>query len=335
MVSLLPLVYSAIAFVAVTSTAQADLICAAGYGASYPAAKLKYPQYADPLKAVEGKGVVTWFTDNHLRNEDVAQVKELVANCQFDERIPVVVYGIPNKDCEAGFSNIGTNKNFSDYKQFLYDLTSLIGERKATYILEPDAIGLLVNGGCAVQLGYLDFLKYAIAELSKNDNADIFLDIGFWVVEGRGQEVARIINQLFEGKENKLKGIVLNTSNYQRTEKMVELCRKFNQIAGREIKCVIDTSRNYLGSPTSGEWCNAKDTGIGIPPTANTGYDLISYFLWIKVPGESDGTCVGQTSPDYMIGPKAGDFFASHFVQLWNNGYFVKELKYQTLPFTN
>lgn len=74
---------------------------------------------------------------------------------------------------------------------------------------------------------------------------------------------------------------------------------------------VIDTSRNgngpnpmagYAAAPydqpanvvstlASGSWCNPPGAGLGLEPTADTGLPLVDAFLWVKIPGESDGQC--------------------------------------------
>ncbi|HEX9440692.1 MAG TPA: glycoside hydrolase family 6 protein, partial [Roseiflexaceae bacterium] len=67
---------------------------------------------------------------------------------------------------------------------------------------------------------------------------------------------------------------------------------------------VIDTSRNGQGpwSPPAHpagdpqDWCNPPDRGLGEPPTANTGQSLVDAYLWVKIPGESDGQCYRWTS---------------------------------------
>lgn len=85
---------------------------------------------------------------------------------------------------------------------------------------------------------------------------------------------------------------------------------------------VIDTSRNGQGpwTPPAGvytdaeDWCNPPDRGLGIAPTTTTGSPLIDAFLWIKVPGESDGLCFrgtgGPLDPERGIAdPAAGQWF--------------------------
>ncbi|MDN3264574.1 glycoside hydrolase family 6 protein [Streptomyces sp. CSDS2] len=83
---------------------------------------------------------------------------------------------------------------------------------------------------------------------------------------------------------------------------------------------VIDTSRNGRGAWTpepgkySGDpepWCNAPGRGLGPRPTADTGVPLVDAYLWVKVPGESDGSCTrgtgGTIDPEYgIVDPPAG-----------------------------
>jgi endoglucanase len=91
------------------------------------------------------------------------------------------------------------------------------------------------------------------------------------------------------------------------------------------IHFVIDTSRNGQGKwippkgkyPDNQDWCNAPGRGLGELPTANTGRPLVDAYLWIKVPGESDGECTrglgaaGETiDPEWgLIDPVSGEWF--------------------------
>ena len=67
---------------------------------------------------------------------------------------------------------------------------------------------------------------------------------------------------------------------------------------------VIDTSRNGQGPwtptasyPDAQDWCNPPDRGLGLRPTANTGEPLVDAYLWVKIPGESDGECTRGLGP--------------------------------------
>jgi endoglucanase len=93
---------------------------------------------------------------------------------------------------------------------------------------------------------------------------------------------------------------------------------------------VIDTSRNGRGSwaPKAGTsykdaqtWCNPPDRGLGSRPTTRTGNPLVDAYLWIKVPGESDGQCDrgmgGGTDPERgSADPAAGAWFAKQAAEL-------------------
>ncbi|QHT57558.1 glycoside hydrolase family 6 [Cellulomonas sp. H30R-01] len=92
---------------------------------------------------------------------------------------------------------------------------------------------------------------------------------------------------------------------------------------------VIDTSRNALGPwqyppdvyPAHEDWCNPPDRGLGVRPTTQTGNPLVDAYLWIKVPGESDGQCFrgtpGPLDPARgMADPAAGQWFTQQAREL-------------------
>ncbi|MEO6715132.1 MAG: glycoside hydrolase family 6 protein [Mycobacteriales bacterium] len=104
---------------------------------------------------------------------------------------------------------------------------------------------------------------------------------------------------------------------------------------------IIDTSRNGQGpwapttadfvmptpSPTPGDlenWCNPPHRGIGLLPTTQTGNDLVDAYVWIKVPGESDGSCrrgygdlLGGVDPAWgIVDPGAGQWFDAQALEL-------------------
>ena len=97
---------------------------------------------------------------------------------------------------------------------------------------------------------------------------------------------------------------------------------------------VIDTSRNGQGPwtptvsyPDPQVWCNPPGRGVGLRPTANTGSELIDAYLWIKIPGESDGECTRGLGPGGItvdpewgiVDPAAGHWFPAMALQLARN----------------
>ena len=96
---------------------------------------------------------------------------------------------------------------------------------------------------------------------------------------------------------------------------------------------VIDTSRNGVGPwqapayPDPQDWCNPPDRGLGYLPTASTANPLIDAYLWVKLPGESDGECTrglgpaGTTvDPEWgLVDPPAGQWFPEMALDLVHN----------------
>ncbi|KDO27113.1 hypothetical protein SPRG_07824 [Saprolegnia parasitica CBS 223.65] len=294
----------ALAATAITTTAAA--ICKGIAPYSYTAAVQANAQFAPAIDELKKYSVATWYTDNGGDSIDA-----LLAACPYDTPV-IIVYGLPGKDCASGWSGGGNNQNTDQYKAWAQKLASKVGNRKVIYILEPDAIGLLSNNNCAVQNGYAGNLLAAKNILAANANAQIYADVAGWSTQANAVQALKNLG--------KLSGIAINTSNYKSTNEMVQACQSYSSQTGG-LHCIIDTSRNFNGSPQN-EWCNARSAGIGAPPTDQTGNSLVDYFLWLKVPGESDGQCHGQSS-DAMIGPGAGQFFPDGFKSLWDQGYFV------------
>jgi endoglucanase len=98
---------------------------------------------------------------------------------------------------------------------------------------------------------------------------------------------------------------------------------------------IIDTSRNGQGPwvptaeqkaawPDPQDWCNPPRRGLGERPSTRTGTRLADAYVWIKVPGESDGQCsrglgAGDDVVDPIWGrvdPDAGAWFPEQALQL-------------------
>ncbi|KAG3107894.1 hypothetical protein PI124_g9890 [Phytophthora idaei] len=265
---------------------------------SYATAKTDYPDLAFAISAVEEYSIAAWYTDRLSTSDRAKMLKELTIKCSEDSRMTIVVYGIPNKDCNAGYSSGGAVSSTTDYEAFLSDLTTAVGDRKVLYVVEPDALGLLAeDGGCGSKAGYLENLKVAIKALSANANAELYVDVGYWTLE-------------YEAQRSKVVTI------------MKELAASGTLKGSTDMTCIADTSRNYV-APTTTDWCNVLAAGIGSPPTSETNVSNLDYFMWIKPPGESDGTCNG--------GPAAGLFFETAFQKLWDQGYFVNKRGMNTI----
>ncbi|OWZ16837.1 Glycosyl hydrolase [Phytophthora megakarya] len=286
---------------------------------SYTAAMSRYPDLSTALSTLENYPIASWYTDRSTSSERAGMMARMLSQCADDTRLSIVVYGIPNKDCSGGFSTAGSVTNTDNYKAFLKELADAVGDRKVLYVVEPDALGLLAqDNGCGASAGYLGNLKVAVDALSVNPNAQLYVDVGYWMLDSASNaaKIATVMKQL--QNSGRVKGVTINTSNYRSNQECARYCTNLQTAMGdTSVNCIVDTARNYNGSPTT-DWCNVPTAGIGRPPSSNTGYSNLDYFMWIKPPGESDGNCWG--------GPTAGSFFYDGFKLLWDQGYFVKEL---------
>jgi len=67
-------------------------------------------------------------------------------------------------------------------------------------------------------------------------------------------------------------------------------------------KAPYNQPASVVSSLAAANWCNPPGAGLGLRPTAKTGVPLLDAYLWVKIPGESDGSC------DIAGGARAWDF---------------------------
>jgi endoglucanase len=207
----------------------------------------------------------------------------------------LVAYDIPHRDC--GQYSAGGVATSRAYRLWIRSFAQGLKGRRALVILEPDALGLLTQCLSAEdQTERLDLLSDAAGVLAADAAALVYLDAGNarWIPAD--EMGSRLLSAGVAGAE----GFALNVSSYFGTEETLAYGRTVaSRIAAKHF--VIDTSRNGNGPAPDIDWCNPPGRAIGQDPTTSTPDPLVDALLWIKRPGESDGTCHG--------GPRAGEFW--------------------------
>lgn len=223
----------------------------------------------------------------------------------------LVLYNLPHRDC--GQYSQGGSGSAQEYRDWLGQVVAGIGDRKATVIVEPDALPHLLEEGCTPQEFHDEryaLLDEAVQKLTALPHTKVYLDAGNpdWVRDAGG-----LVEPLRRAGIDAADGFALNVSNYQTTESNVAYGNKLSAMVG-DKPFVVDTSRNGRG-PAKGHdeesWCNPPGRGLGEEPTTRTGEERVDAFLWIKRPGESDGACKG--------GPEAGDWYPEYALDLARN----------------
>ncbi|MFI2613381.1 glycoside hydrolase family 6 protein [Streptomyces sp. NPDC018584] len=220
----------------------------------------------------------------------------------------LVLYNIPHRDC--GQYSGGGAADGNAYRAFVDQVAKGIGDRRATVILEPDAVLHMVDNCTPEQFHEerYDLLKGAITKLKSLKNTKVYLDAG----NAGWQNPDSLWEPLKRSGVEQADGFSVNVSNFQTTEASTEFGKKLSaKIGGKPF--VIDTGRNGNGPYDKGKdpWCNPPGRALGETPTTKTDDPLVDAYLWVKRPGESDGTCRG--------GPKAGEWWPEYALGLARN----------------
>lgn len=231
-----------------------------------------------------------------------------IAAAQGAGTMPILaLYGIPHRDCGSfaagGFGSAGA------YRSWIDGVAGAIGSGPATVILEPDALAMADCLSGDQRQERFDLISYAVDTLTRNPATAVYVDAGHsrWV---SAEEMANRLNQVGVGKA---RGFSLNTANFFTTDEEIGYGNAISGMTGGK-PFVIDTSRNGAG-PVEGDplyWCNPDGRALGAAPTTNTGNPQVDAFLWIKRPGESDGSC-GRGEPG------AGTFVNQYAIELARN----------------
>ena len=216
-----------------------------------------------------------------------------------------VLYNLPQRD--LGHYSKGGATTSTDYLLFLNEFCQGIKGHKPIIIYEPDALPHTTQMETKQSEYRLNLMKEGLNVLTSESDALVYVDIGHsnWLDP---KEAAGLIQSV---SNDKVRGFSVNVSNYRSTEESLQWALKVCEY--NENWCfVIDTSRNGNG-PHGNDWCNPPGRAVGVPPTCDTGHEKCDACLWIKIPGESDGTGNG--------GPRAGRFWAEMATELVNNSH--------------
>jgi endoglucanase len=214
----------------------------------------------------------------------------------------LVAYNIPNRDCSG--QSAGGAGSPAEYQGWIDGMASSLMGQQAAIILEPDA--LAQSCGASTE----SLIAYAVTSLRRNPGTAVYIDGGHsnWV--SADQMATRLRNAGIA----QATGFAINVSNFQPTDALINYGHNLSaQVGGKPF--VVDTSRNGRGVP-GGAFCNPAGAGLGLPPTAGTGDPLVHALLWVKRPGESDGSC-GECA-----GTPAGQFCLSYALELARNAIF-------------
>jgi endoglucanase len=258
------------------------------------------PADAAQMDKIAAQPQTTWFADwNTNVRGDVSRV---VGQAEAAARMPVLVaYNLPKRDC-GGYSSGGAASP-ERYRGWIRAFADGIGDRRAAVILEPDGLAGLDCLSRANRSTHLGLISDAAGMLASHPGVSVYVDAG----NSAWQPAADMAARLRQVGVARVRGFALNVSNFQSDASEIAYGRDIAaRLGGAHF--VVDTSRNGAGSASRDQWCNPPGRALGRVPSAETGDPAVDAFLWVKAPGESDGTCNG--------GPAAGQWWADYALGL-------------------
>jgi endoglucanase len=226
----------------------------------------------------------------------------------------LVAYHVPGRDC--GNYSAGGSDSPRAYRAWVRGFARGIGSRSAVVILEPDAIPQAIIQNClsdeAKGQRYA-LLADAVETFQRLPHVAVYIDAGNpgWV-----RPPTRMVAPLRASGIRSADGFALNVSNFFSTKKVIGYGRELSRHLGG-AHFVIDTSRNGNGATLKDDaggpkWCNPPGRAVGRSPTTSTGRSKVDAYLWVKTPGDSDGTCRAGAPP-------AGHWWPEYALQLVQN----------------
>lgn len=227
------------------------------------------------------------------------------------KKTPVLtIYGIPGRDC-GQYSSGNPLTTAKQYRAWIRQIAKGLEKQRALVVIEPDALALFSSSvsTCPTKpAGWQQMLRFATKRLSKSGSW-VYLDAG----HSNWTPYDTRASYLKQAGVKYARGISTNVSNFRRTaaEKKYaqSLLAGLRKLGVKHKHYVIDTSRNGATPSSDGyDVINPTWARIGKRPRL-VFQGAFDGTLWVKHPGESDGTVNG--------GPPSGvwcDFLADRLL---------------------
>lgn len=240
-----------------------------------------------------------WLTPEELPPGRVGPyVSSVVRAADAVEHVPLfVVYGIPDRDCSGRYSAGGLA--VGQYVSWVQEIAAAAGAGdRAAVVLEPDALADALQ--CDDRDQRVRLLRAAVDRL-RGAGVTTYVDAGHsdWV---SARALTGLLRAVGTGS---VRGFATNVANFQTDADERAYARRISAGLGG-AHYVIDSGRNGKGSTRV--WCNPVGRALGTDPGFVDDGTPLDAYLWIKPPGESDGSCGG--------GPPAGDFWPQRALEL-------------------
>ena len=254
------------------------------------------------IAKISSQPTAVWLGDQYSAAQLRPLLAQYVASAKAVGRTLVfVTYAIPHRDC-GGLSAGGFSP--AKYSEWNKAIATALRGSKAVVLVEPDSLAMLTEKKCAAERDSRPaVIRSAVNDLVKA-GLTVYLDGGnsHWV---KAETMAGLLTAAGVADA---RGFFTNVSNFYRVDQERANGQKLAALVGNK-HFVVDVSRN--GTGWRGTWCNPSGAALGQDPRVSSGTTSLDALLWVKHPGDSDGTCNG--------GPKAGMWWEKYALDLVRN----------------
>lgn len=246
------------------------------------------------------KAQALWLGSEYYPTDQVADVVSTYTGlAEAADKTPMlVVYSIPDRDC--GQFSSGGLPGVEAYKAWVAQVAKGLEGSSPLLVLEPDALPFYHGGECGNADNRVKLLRWATRRLS-DAGAWVYIDAGHsgWTTGDPTTD-----DTPWDGRAELLKkagvadarGFSTNVSNFRRTKAEHHyaqwMVRELKGLGVKGTKYVVDTSRNGAKKPVDADVINPTWARLGRAP--RLAFDgAFDGTLWVKHPGESDGTLNG------------------------------------------
>ncbi|WP_405999397.1 glycoside hydrolase family 6 protein [Streptomyces sp. NBC_00829] len=245
-----------------------------------------------------------WFGD---WNKDVkTDIDAYMVAAAAKGQLPIItLYNMYNRD--NGGQSSGGAPSPEAYRTWIESVAAGMADRPALVIVEPDSLAQLGNlPSDAARTERVGLVAYAAQTLGTLPATTVYLDGGnaTWI------RPAQMATLLKDASVAHARGFAVNVANFD----AVDICCTYADQITAELGrlgvpgagFVVDTSRNGNGAMNADgqhvDWCNPAGRRLGVP--SSIGVAGADYLLWIKVPGDSDGSGgIGEGIPAGTFSP--------------------------------